>query len=100
MTTNPGDFVITMIDGSTRMFIGEVLTSDPLTIKVQETGVLARVKDYLIWEKETEKFQSSEEGAYELMKMYADNGHPLISGLKKLGVEDNELHDILPPDTN
>ena len=79
------------------MFIAEVLTQEPLTLKICEEGVMAKVKDFIIWEKETIQFQQSNEEAYKLMAKYIEKGFPLLSGLKSLGVEDGKLHEILPP---
>jgi hypothetical protein len=98
-TLNPGQYLSFWIVGMMNEYIGEVITSDPLRVKVQESGPFANLHedDIIIWEWETAVIQNgSQEETDALFAHHKERKRPYISGLKSLGVTDGELHEILP----
>ncbi|KKR14320.1 MAG: hypothetical protein UT43_C0028G0012 [Parcubacteria group bacterium GW2011_GWC1_39_29] len=75
-----GDLLVIWVTSSLRAYIAEVIGESPLILKVKEGGPYSRLKydDFVILEKDSLKIQGND------------------SGLKRLGVEDGKLHEILP----
>lgn len=100
-STDVGKHLVIMITCETAIYIAEVTQKDPLRMKVMESGPFSKLKDgdYIIIESDSEQIQDDSRST-ELLKEYAERGHPLISGLKSLGVKDDQLYTILPvPET-
>ena len=97
MKTKIGSYLITQITGHTRLYIAEVVETDPLVLKVEERGPFARLKsgDYIIDETLSERIQDPKQETAVLQEA-VERGIPLISGLASLGVKDEAMHDILP----
>ena len=98
-TTNVGDFLVIMITGEVVPYIAEITQSDPLQMKVMETGPFARLKhgDFVVMKMETEQFQRDcREDTNVFLESEHKAGRKIISGLEKLGITDNQLHEILP----
>ena len=98
-TTNVGDLLVIWITGMLANYIAEVTQSDPLQMKVVEDGPFARLRhgDFVILERETEQFQKDcREDTNVFLESEYKAGRKVISGLKKLSVTDNRLHEILP----
>lgn len=98
-TTNVGDFLVIMLTGDICPYITEITQSDPLQMKAMEYGPYACLKhgDFVIMEEETEQFQKDcREGTNVFLESEYKAGRRVISGLKKLGVTDNQIHEILP----
>ena len=94
-----GSLLVIMLTGMTRKYIAEVVKQDhPFTLKVEESGPFAHLKegDFIIWEEETVLLQGTEAEQNKLLADAAATGYPLISGLHSLGVTDSTCHDILP----
>ena len=58
-TTEAGDFLVVWITGHSGLYIVEVTQSDPLQLKVEETGPFAYLKngDFIIRERESAQLQ-------------------------------------------
>ena len=98
-TTEAGDFLVVWITGHSGLYIVEVTQSDPLQLKVEETGPFAYLKngDFIIRERESAQLQQDcRDNTETFLEEQLNAGRLVVSGLKKLGVEDNELHSILP----
>ena len=93
-----GDLLVIWVTSSLRAYIAEVIGESPLILKVKEGGPYSRLKydDFVILEKDSLKIQGNDETSTALLREMAQRGKPLISGLKRLGVEDGKLHEILP----
>ena len=93
-----GSFLVIMITGIVRMYIAEVIQEGPLMLKVEESGPYSRLKgeDFVVFEKDSLRAQVDDLTARALLVEALERGRPLRSGLKKLGVEDGVLHEILP----
>ncbi len=91
---NAGDYLIIMITGFIGVYVAEVTQSEPLRMKVEEHGPLTNLKedDYIIIESDTEDFQQNYEDYLAIRKP-----RQLLSGLKSIGVTDNNMHEILLP---
>jgi len=94
-TTNIGDYLIIWITGCIGRYIAQVTNSDPLQVKVQESGPYASLRDgdFIIQEADTEQFQRD---CREDTNVILESGREFISGLESLGVTDNKLRHILP----
>ncbi len=94
-----GDLLVIQMAGVLLEFIAEVIDEDPLLLKVQEHGPYAKLnsRDYIILEDKSLLLQN-DDTHQELLRSSAERGHPLVSGLKVLGVTDGNLHKILPID--
>ncbi len=84
-------------------FIAEITETIPvIKCKVANSGRLNNLKqgaDFTIKEEETKEFQKDcLNGEYNLIKRKLQNGKPLYSALKSLGVVDDTLREILPTD--
>lgn len=98
-TTAPGAKLAIWIIGSFSTYIAEVLTEEPLTVKVTEDGPYAKLKGHeiMIWPWESHVLQSDKQPHIDrLLEIAAHRGRPYLSGLKSLGVQDSRLHEILP----
>jgi len=99
-TTNVGDYIViwlTYYIGGT--YIAEVIQSNPLRLKLEETGIFSRLKEeeFTILESDTELFQTAcREGTNGYLEAMQRTGEPPLSGLRSLGVTDNTLREILP----
>ena len=93
-----GDLLVIWITCSVRRYIAEVIEESPLILKVEEGGPYSRLKDgdFVVLEKDSLRIQGDDETSTALLRETAQRGRPLISGLKRLGVEDSRLHKILP----
>ena len=79
-------------------YIAEVIEENPMKLKVQETGPFANLKegsDFVILTDKSILIQD-EKCTQELLRHQYESGRPLLSGLKSLGVDDGEIHQILP----
>ncbi len=104
-TTNVGDLLVIWITGMLPPYIAEVTQADPqnplypIEIKVEETGPFAHLRhdDFVILERETEQLQKDcREDTNVFLESERNAGRKVISGLKKMGVTDDQLHEILP----
>jgi len=97
-STEVGRYLVIWITGALNKYIAEVKQEDPLYLKVEEEGPYAYLKgeDFIILEYESNQIQESQEAIQKLLKEHKDKSHPLLSGLKSLGVSDGKLHEILP----
>ncbi|HBT80608.1 MAG TPA: hypothetical protein DEB13_01550 [Candidatus Yanofskybacteria bacterium] len=93
-----GDLLVIWMTWSFRVYIAEVVEESPLVLKVQESGPRSRLKDddFVVLEKDSLRIQGDDEISTALLRETTQRGKPLISGLKRLGVEDGKLHEILP----
>ncbi len=97
-TTNVGDYLVIWITGEPDMYIAQVTQSDPLRMKVEESGPYANLKDgdFIILQRETAQLQrDNREDTCTFLQAQQQAGCRVISGLKSLGVTDNELHLML-----
>lgn len=96
-STDVGKHLVIMITCMRHTYIAEVTQKEPLRMKVEESGPYAHLKDgdYIIIRSDSEQIQDDDRSTA-LLKEYVDRGHPLVSGLKSLGVKDNKLRMILP----
>lgn len=96
---NVGDLLVIFITGSKHRYIAEVVDENPLKLKVTESGLFANLKhgDFIILEDESLQLQG-DDTCQDLLRESKEKGHPLISGLRSVRVEDDELHEILPVD--
>lgn len=94
----PGDLVVIMITGMLSGYIAEITQEEPLRMKVEEKGPLAHLKhgDYIILRAETEAIQEDGEAWQSVLRVRAERGRPLRCGLRSVGIEDGQLHEILP----
>ena len=102
ISKEPGKYLVIRPDLRTANYIAEVIQSEPLIVKVAESGALSRLKesnDFIVLETETKMVQGSDEENQMLLSEAVKRGKPLISGLKSLGIEDGKLHEILPVTT-
>lgn len=93
-----GSHLVIQITGSHETYIAEVTQEQPLCMKVEENGPLANLKDgdYIIMESLTEVIQGPDDACTALLRERAERGHPFVSGLRSLGINDDKLHEILP----
>jgi len=93
-----GSFLVVMITGVVSRYIAEVVQENPLILKIEESGPYSRLRgeDFVIFEKDSLRAQGDDLTAQALLVEALERGRPLRSGLKKLGVEDGVLHEILP----
>jgi len=93
-----GDLLVIWVTSSLRAYIAEVIEESPLILKVKESGPYSRLKydDFVVLEKDSLRIQGDDETSTALLRETAQRGRPLISGLKRLGVEDDKLYEILP----
>ncbi|MFA6338716.1 MAG: hypothetical protein WCW87_01495 [Candidatus Paceibacterota bacterium] len=91
-STEVGKYLVIHIIGDIHFFIAEVVTKDPLVIKITEEGLLSVLKqgDYVIYESFSADIQNieSQNNVIEKFKMY--------SGLRSLGVTDGKIYEICP----
>ena len=95
-----GSFLAVMITGVVRIYIAEVVQENPLVLKVEESGPYSRLKsgDFVVFEEYSLRLQGNDLSARDVLLEAVQRGKPFCSGLKKLGVEDGVLHEILPVD--
>jgi len=93
-----GDLLVIWLTSSIRMYIAEVIEESPLILKAEESGPYSRLRDddFVILERASIRIQGDDETSMALLRERVQRGSPLISGLKRLGVEDSKLHEILP----
>jgi len=96
-TIKPGAYLVVWLIGETRKYIAEVKQVEPLRLKIQESGPLANLKegDIIVLDEDTAQIQSDQRRQQKLFMRNKFYGHPLLSGLKSLGVADDKLHEIL-----
>lgn len=102
-TTNAGDFLVIWITGSLSTYIAQVTQSEPLQMKVEETGPFAHLKagDFIIREQDTAQLQrDAREDTCAFLEAQRQAGRKVISGLKCLGIKDGKLREILPVPTD
>ena len=98
-TTNVGDYLVIQITGDMGTYIAEVTQSKPLQMKVQETGPYAHLKDgdFIINDQDSAQIQKDRrESTSAFLASQQQAGHPAISGLKSLGINEDRLREILP----
>jgi hypothetical protein len=95
-STNKGQLLVIWITGMTSYYIAEVISENPLKFKVMENGPFAHLKDgdFIIKEAESAEIQD-EVKSIVVLRRFVNVGKPLISGLKRFGVTDGKLYDIL-----
>lgn len=96
-TINPGDYLVIWITSCVEIFIAEVIESNPLRMKVMENGPYANLKDgdFIILDADSEQIQKdNRENTNVFLERLQEK--PPFSGLKSLGVGDNQLREILP----
>jgi hypothetical protein len=87
----PGKLVVIWITGNTANYIAEVVTTDPLVLKVEEDGPYARLKDgdFILRQSDTLVLQRDMvNGTEEFIK---NCKRPPLSGLKVLGAPNGKL---------
>jgi hypothetical protein len=102
-STNVGDFLIIWITGCLSSYIAKVTSSEPLRMKVTESGPFANLKegDFIIREEDTAQFQKDcREETCVFLEKELKAGRTVGSGLKDCGVKDGELRKILPDTQN
>lgn len=93
-----GDYLIieiTCVIGTT--FIAEVISVEPLRLKVAEAGPYSNLKDgdFIIQERDTVTFQLDQANETNVfMEAAKASKHEIVCGLKSLGIEDGELHSV------
>lgn len=98
-TTNVGDYLIVQIIGCVRDYIAEVIQSDPLQVKITESGKYSKFEEdsIIIVPYETEQFQGDcLNNTNIFLETTYKEGRKVFSGLKSLGITDGELHPIYP----
>jgi len=91
-----GDLLVIMITSRVGRYIAEVTALEPsFRLKVTESDSL-KDGDFIIRESDSEKIQADFDA---IIKNEFEKGRPLKSGLAKLGVTDNKIHEILPTQT-
>ncbi len=91
-----GDYLVIQITGVAEIFIAEIIQSNPLKLKVMESGPYANLKDgdFIIMDNYSEQIQKDNR---EDTNVFLQTVHKTpFSGLKSLGVVDNQLREILP----
>ena len=93
-----GSFLVVMITGVVSRYIAEVTQENPLILKIEESGPYSRLRgeDFVIFGKDAWGAQGDDLAAIYIPDEALERVQPLHSGLKKLGVEDGVLHEILP----
>lgn len=93
-----GSLLVVWLSGSTSKFVAEVIEEYPLKLKIQEEGPWSSLKDgdFIILERETIIIQKDDNNTQELLKKAVDEGKPFVSGLKRFGIIDDMLYEILP----
>ena len=94
-----GAYLIIWITGVTSTYIAEIIRTDPLEMKVEESGPYSRLRqdDFIINEDDSTAFQRDiREGRADFLKSEIAQGRKVISGLKSLGIADGKVHEILP----
>jgi len=93
-----GKQVVIWVDGMRSMSIAEVTKVEPLSLKIMESGPFANLKedDYTLLVQETIAWQADGAGHNMILEMHKRIGRPVLSGLRSLGITDNELHELLP----
>lgn len=94
-----GDHLVIQITGMLGYYIAEVIGTDPVTMKVQESGPFSNLRegDFIICEAETEKLQKDDrDNGSAFLESMVSQGRKVMSGLASLGVTDGRLHEILP----
>lgn len=99
--TNVGDYLVIQITGCIPDYIAEVTKSEPLQLKVEETGLYTCLKDgdFIVNELDSEAVQEDEKNdTCEYLQSRKDKGwKPCLSGLKSLGMpQDGRLYEVLP----
>lgn len=97
-TTRIGDFLIVWLTGEAEKYLAEVIKEEPLELKIMEEGPLARLKngDYIIKARDSIAIQGDDRGQFAFLHTQKELGRPVLSGLKSLGVTDDQLHEIYP----
>lgn len=92
-----GDYIAIQITGEVRKYIAEVTQVEPLRLKVEESGPFANLKedDFIVLVEET-CCLNDVALAQKTLREAVKKGHPYVSGLRSLGIEDNKLHTVLP----
>lgn len=93
-TTNSGDYLVIWITGAVSYYIAEVVKSDPLVLKVEESGFYSKLKsgDFIVLADKTVILQQS--GADSFLESVKESKSKVLSGLKSLGIEDGKLKEI------
>jgi hypothetical protein len=92
---NVGDLLVIQITGMIKNCIAEVVKGNPLVLKVEESGPFSRLRgeDFIIIRDESKRIQSDGEN---FVREKWQNSRPLISGLKRFGICDGKLYEIIP----
>lgn len=92
-----GQLVVIWITGMLGNYIGEITKANPMEIKVMEDGPFAYLRDgdFLIRDNCTILLQEDDKHDTSTFLLQEEAaGRKVISGLKRLGVEDGKLHYI------
>ncbi|MFA6407125.1 MAG: hypothetical protein WCV80_00265 [Candidatus Paceibacterota bacterium] len=97
-TTNPGDHLVIQITGIAQHHIAEVVSSDPLIVKVMEHGPYAKLKteDFVIDEELSAKYQKGDAKEWDVLYREAkERGCPFLSGLTSVGTKGDTLYELI-----
>lgn len=98
-TTDVGDFLVIWLTCHLNKYIAQVVQTDPLRLKVQESGPYANLKDgdFGIMAQESEMLQLDvKNDTCIFLNQEQTAGRKVYSGLIAVNVIDNRLHEILP----
>jgi hypothetical protein len=97
-STDIGELIVIKPIFMKGVYIAEIISKTPLIVKVEEMPTAYVLKEntggFFILEKESAMIQTVE-GFNKLVRQYAEDGIPLRTGLKKLGIEDGKIYEIL-----
>lgn len=94
-----GQYLVIWITGVIGNYIAQITNTDPLEMKVQESGPYAHLKegDFIIQVEETRLLQQDNaDDTCIFLEQEKQAGRQVISGLASLGVNDDKLHYIEP----
>ncbi len=96
-----GDYLIVYILEVSRMMIAEITNEDPLVVKTgeREEYVDLTEDEFEFLLEETIQFQN-DDTRVGFLKKQKMAGKAVASGLRSLGIIDNEFYEILPADKN
>lgn len=93
-----GDLIVIQITGCLGKYIAEIISEKPWAVRVEERGPYSRLVtgEFILNIDDSARLQGGDKKANALLREAIDRGHPLVSGLERLGVNDGKLHQILP----
>lgn len=99
-TTNVGDYLVISITGQIKVeYIAEVVSADPLRLKVEENGPFSSLKDgdFIVHEQLSADFQNDRRNDTEAYLEAAQaKGRTVLTGLISLGIADGALYQVGP----